>query len=78
MPAREDTDTILYDDGTEPTVRRRLPLGCDQQGRHPEAAEQLDELGLRPPDPEPFPWDYVFWIAVGAVLLFGLFAPLER
>jgi hypothetical protein len=50
----EDT---VFDDGTEPTVRqvpeRRLPYGCDQQGRYPQAAEpvtDLDELGVQPPD----------------------------
>jgi hypothetical protein len=27
----------------------QLPLGCDQQGRYPQAAD-LDELGVQPPD----------------------------
>lgn len=41
-----------YTDGTEPTVlphwdrqSRYIPLGCDQQGRHPQAAESCTELG---------------------------------
>ena len=34
-----------YDDGTEPTILRRLPVGCDQQGRYPEAAEAATEIG---------------------------------
>ena len=37
-------ETYLFDDGTEPTVRR-LPKGCDQQGRYPEAAEAATEVG---------------------------------
>ena len=36
----EDT---VFDDGTEPTVRK-VPLGCDQQGRYPEAAELCTSL----------------------------------
>jgi hypothetical protein len=36
--------TYIFDDGTEPTVRR-LPKGCDQQGRYPEAAEAATEVG---------------------------------
>jgi ferredoxin len=31
-------------DGTEPTVRRRLPYGADQQGRYPEAAEPCTDV----------------------------------
>jgi hypothetical protein len=38
-------ETYLFDDGTEPTVRR-LPKGCDQQGRYPQAAEAATELGV--------------------------------
>ena len=41
--------TYLFDDGTEPTVRR-LPLGCDQQGRHPQAAEAATEVGQDDPN----------------------------
>ena len=40
-------ETYLFDDGTEPTVRR-LPRGCDQQGRYPEAAEAATEVGQEP------------------------------
>ena len=41
-----------YTDGTEPTILRqpRIPLGCDQQGRHPQAAEASTELGLEEPE----------------------------
>ena len=38
-------ETYLFNDGTEPTVRR-LPKGCDQQGRYPEAAEAATEVGI--------------------------------
>ena len=38
-------ETYLFNDGTEPTVRR-LPKGCDQQGRYPEAAEAATEIGI--------------------------------
>lgn len=37
-------ETYLFEDGTEPTVRR-LPKGCDQQGRYPEAAHSATEVG---------------------------------
>jgi hypothetical protein len=37
-------ETYLFDDGTEPTVRR-LPKGLDYQGRYPEAAEAATEVG---------------------------------
>ena len=42
---KDETTTYLFDDGTEPTVRR-LPKGCDQQGRYPEAAEAATEIGI--------------------------------
>lgn len=31
----------------------KLPKGCDQQGRHPEAAEAATELGIEEPDIDP-------------------------
>jgi hypothetical protein len=42
-------ETYIFDDGTEPTVRR-LPRGCDQQGRYPEAAEAATEVGQQEPE----------------------------
>jgi hypothetical protein len=60
----EDT---VFDDGTE----RRLPYGCDQQGRYPQAAEpctDLDELGVQPPD-EP---DWLERAAALVVIVFVL------
>jgi hypothetical protein len=42
-------ETYIFDDGTEPTVRR-VPRGCDQQGRFPEAAEAATDIGQEEPD----------------------------
>ena len=36
-------------DGNDPP---RLPRGCDQQGRYPEAAEACTEIGAEPEPPE--------------------------
>jgi hypothetical protein len=45
-----------FNDGTEPTILRqpRIPLGCDQQGRHPQAAEASTEIGLEEPEHDMF------------------------
>jgi hypothetical protein len=57
----EDT---VFDDGTEPTVRR-LPKGADQQGRYPEAAEAVTDVGQENEDPkEDTMW---FWVVVVAI-----------
>ena len=61
--------------------RPRMPLGCDQQGRYPQAAEpciDLDELGVRePPPPEPWWHDVVLLaVGVGVVLMVAIFAPI--
>jgi hypothetical protein len=40
-------ETYIFDDGTEPTVRR-MPKGLDYQGRFPEAAEAATEVGQEP------------------------------
>jgi len=40
-------ETYIFDDGTEPTVRR-LPKGCDLPRRFPEAAEAATEVGQEP------------------------------
>lgn len=31
----------------------KLPKGCDQQGRHPEAAEAATDLGIDEPEDDP-------------------------
>jgi hypothetical protein len=57
----EDTE---FSDGTEPTVRR-LPKGADQQGRYPEAAEAVTDIGQENEDPkEDTMW---FWVVVVAI-----------
>ena len=57
----------------------RIPLGCDQQGRYPQAAEpciDLDELGVRePPPPEPW-WPYILGAVCGLLALVLVFAPI--
>jgi len=42
-----------------------LPLGCDQQGRHPQAAEAATEVGADdPPRPAPRPYDPALIVAL--------------
>lgn len=55
----------------------RIPLGCDQQGRYPQAAEPCidpDEIG-GPSEPPPEPWwPYILGAVAGLlalVLVFG-------
>ena len=66
-------------DAVRPVGPGRLPLGCDQQGRYPQAAEpciDLDELGVRePPPPEPW-WPYVLGAVAGLLAVVLVFAPL--
>lgn len=59
-------ETQLFDDGTEPTVRR-IPKGCDQQGRYPEAVDR-DELGVQYPDKE------MRILEIAATLVLAVFA----
>ena len=61
-----------------PIGRGQPPLGCDQQGRYPQAAEpcvDLDELGVRLPEPEPWWHDWLL-MAVALLVLVLVFAPL--
>jgi len=56
----------------------QLPLGCDQQGRHPQAAEpcvDLDELGVKLPPQEPWWHDWLL-VAIGVLLVLAIFVPL--
>ena len=66
-------------DAARPIGRGALPLGCDQQGRYPQAAEpciDLDELG-GPPEPSPEPWwPYVLGALFGLLALVLVFAPI--
>jgi hypothetical protein len=63
-------ETYLFNDGTEPTDGR-LPKGCDQQGRYPEAAEAATEVGQ---DESNF-YGLEFWDApesLGTLVVLGL------
>ena len=62
-------ETYLFDDGTEPTVRR-LPKGLDYQGRYPEAAEAATEVGADDEEQA----DLVFLGAVVAILVVTIIA----
>jgi hypothetical protein len=63
-------ETYLFDDGTEPTVRR-VPRGCDQQGRYPEAAEAATEIGI---DDAPESLGTLVVLGLCVVVLIGLVA----
>ena len=52
----------------------RLPTGCDQQGRYPEAAEACPELGAD--DPETLPEAFWVWLALTAIVVTVLVADL--
>jgi hypothetical protein len=51
-------------DKYEPTVRR-LPKGADQQGRYPEAAEAVTDIGQENEDPE----EDMMWFWVVCVVI---------
>lgn len=61
--------------------RPRMPLGCDQQGRYPMAAEpcvdpdEIDAHRLQEPEPEPM-WPKVLGIIVAIILIVLVFAPV--
>ena len=79
MNTEDEIRRILHPEAHEPMpYNPRLPLGCDQQGRYPQAAEpcvDLDELGVRLPEPEPW-WPYVLGAVAGLLALVLVFAPL--
>ena len=79
MNAEDEIRRVLHPEAHEPMpYNPRIPLGCDQQGRYPQAAEpcvDLDELGVRLPEPEPW-WPYVLGAVAGLLALVLVFAPL--
>ena len=79
MTTEDEIRRALHPEAHEPMpYNPRLPLGCDQQGRYPQAAEpcvDLDELGVRLPEPDPWWIDWVL-VAVGVLLVLAIFAPL--
>lgn len=77
MTTEDQIRRTLHPEAHEPMpYNPRIPLGCDQQGRHPQAAEpcvDLDELGVRLPEPDPW-WPYILGAVAGLlalVLVFG-------
>ena len=61
-----------------PIGRGQPPLGCDQQGRCPQAAEpcvDLDELGVKVPEPEPW-WPYILGGVCPLLVLVLIFVPM--
>jgi hypothetical protein len=79
MTTEEEIRRLLHPEAHEPMpYNPRIPLGCDQQGRHPQAAEpcvDLDELGVRLPEPDPW-WHDLLLVAVVLLVLGLVFAPL--
>ena len=79
MTTEDEIRRVLHPEAHEPMpYNPRIPLGCDQQGRYPQAAEpcvDLDELGVRVPEPEPWWIDWVL-VAVGVLLVLAIFVPL--
>jgi len=79
MTTEEEIRRVLHPEAHEPMqYNPRIPLGCDQQGRHPQAAEpcvDLDELGVRLPEPDPWWHDWLL-VAVALLALVLVFAPL--
>ena len=65
-------------DPVRPIGRGQPPLGCDQQGRYPQAAEpcvDLDELGVKVPEPDPW-WPYILGALFGLLALVLVFTPI--
>ena len=79
MTTEDEIRRILHPEAHEPMpYNPRLPLGCDQQGRYPQAAEpciDLDELGVRLPEPEPW-WPKFVGIIVAIIVIVAVFAPV--
>ena len=79
MTTEDEIRRVLHPEAHEPmpyNPRPRMPLGCDQQGRYPQAAEpciDLDEAG-GPPEPPPEPWwPYVLGAVCGLLVLVLVF-----
>ena len=79
MTTEDEIRRVLHPEAHEPMpYNPRIPLGCDQQGRYPQAAEpcvDLDELGVKVPEPEPW-WENWLLAAVALLVLVLVFAPL--
>lgn len=79
MTTEDQIRRILHPGAHEPMpYNPRLGVGWDQQGRHPQAAEpcvDLDELGVRLPEPDPW-WENWLLVAVALLVLVLVFVPL--
>ena len=79
MTTEDQIRRVLHPEAHEPMpYNPRLPLGCDQQGRYPQAAKpcvDLDELGVRLPTQEPW-WPYILGAVAGLLALVLVFAPV--
>ena len=80
MTTEDEIRRTLHPEAYEPMpYNPRLPLGCDQQGRYPEAADvRIDDDEIRDPEPpqrDPW-WHDVVLLAVGVLLMVAIFAPL--
>jgi hypothetical protein len=79
MTTEDQIRRILHPGAHEPMpYNPRLGVGWDQQGRHPQAAEpcvDLDELGVRLPEPDPR-WENWLLVAVALLVLVLVFVPL--
>jgi hypothetical protein len=79
MTTEDEIRRVLHPEAHEPMrYNPRIPLGCDQQGRYPQAAEpcvDLDELGIKLPPPEPWWHDWLL-VAIGVLLVLAIFVPL--
>ena len=80
MTTEDEIRRVLHPEAHEPMpYNPRIPLGCDQQGRYPQAAEpcvDLDELGVREPPPfEPL-WPKFVGIIVAIIVIVAVFAPV--
>ena len=57
-----------------------MPLGCDQQGRYPRAAEpciDLDEINAKKWEPEPEPlWPKIVGVIIAIIVAIAVFAPV--
>ena len=82
MTTEDEIRRVLHPEAHEPMpYNPRIPLGCDQQGRYPMAAEPCvdpDEIDAhRPQEPETEPlWPKILGIVVAIILIALVFAPV--
>jgi len=83
MTTEDEIRRVLHPEAYEPMrydPRPRIPLGCDQQGRYPEAADPRIDDEIRDPEPpqrDPW-WPQVLGAVCALLALALIFAPLGR